>query len=227
MSRRKWSHSISVLLFVAGVGMLVFPYVSRFIYQRQVEEMVRSYGTRASDEESVELLYQGIVAYNESLFQQNQSRIVGTSSFEEVDFDFQPFGFTDETFGYIRIPAIDLLLPIYLGASPENLQKGAAHMSQTSLPVGGINTNAVIAGHRNMATKVMFRDIEELEYGDEVMITNFRETLTYKVVETVIITPTEIEKVLIQEGRDLVTLMSCHPRYSTEYRILVYCERVE
>ena len=128
--------------------------------------------------------------------------------------------------GYLSIPKLGIQLPVYLGASRENLRKGAVHLSQTSLPIGGINTNAVIAAHRGMASQEMFRHIERLEQGDLVLLSNFREELRYQVTEIEIIAPDEIQKVLIQPGRDLLTLVTCHPYPTTRQRYVVYCERV-
>jgi|GEM_PF-3528543 len=106
-------------------------------------------------------------------------------------------------------------------------ENGAVHLTQTSLPVGGINTNAVFAAHRGYRTATMFRDIEKLEIGDEISVTNFYNTLTYRVVEIAVILPTDIERILSQEGRDLVTLITCHPYPYNYHMYVVYCERVE
>ena len=103
---------------------------------------------------------------------------------------------------------------------------GAAHLSQTSLPIGGNNTNCVIAGHRGWRGASYFRYVTDLQPGDKVYITNLWETLAYTVTETKIIKPNEIEKILIQPGRDMVTLLTCHPYASGgKQRYVVYCER--
>lgn len=137
------------------------------------------------------------------------------------------FGFEEEMIGYISIPRMNVDLPIFLGASDANMNRGAAHLTQTSLPVGGVNTNSVISAHRGMATAAMFRDVELLQLGDEIFITNFYQTLVYQVVETRIIFPNEINEILIQSGRDLVTLVTCHPFRHNFQRFLVFAERVE
>ena len=107
------------------------------------------------------------------------------------------------------------------------MKKGAGHLSETSIPIGGNNTNSVIAAHRGMKSHPMFRDIENLSIGDEVKITNMWDELIYKVVETKVINPDEISEVLIQEGRDLITLITCHPYTKNYQRYVVYCERQE
>ena len=100
-------------------------------------------------------------------------------------------------------------------------------MSQTSLPIGGENTNAVIAAHRGMWSAKMFREIEKLEPGDEVIVRNLWGSLSYKVESCIVIEPEEIEKILIQEGRDMITLLTCHPYPTNEKRYVVYCERIK
>lgn len=117
-------------------------------------------------------------------------------------------------------------MPIFLGASYQNMADGAAVLSQTSIPIGGINTNAVIAGHRGWGGASYFRYITELEAGDEVIITNLWDTLTYIVSEVRIIDPSSVEDILIQEGKDMITLLTCHPYASGgKQRYLIYCER--
>ena len=119
-------------------------------------------------------------------------------------------------------------LSLYLGATYKHMADGAAHLSQTSLPIGGENTNCVIAGHRGYNGASYFRYIEKLKVGDVVSITNLWETLTYRVAEIKIIDPHEVKEILIQDGRDLVTLLTCHPYASGgRQRYVVYCERIE
>lgn len=95
------------------------------------------------------------------------------------------------------------------------------------MPIGGINTNCVLAGHRGWYGALFFRHIELLEIGDVVLITNFWETLRYTVSEIKVIEPDAIDEILIQPGRDLVTLLTCHPYGSGgRYRYVVYCEHM-
>lgn len=136
------------------------------------------------------------------------------------------YGLEEEVFGIITIPALDLEMPLYLGATSAHMAKGAAHLSQTSLPIGGNNTNCVIAGHRVWNGAAYFRNVTVLQSGDTVIITNLWETLTYTVTATDIIEPYEVEKILIQEGKDMLTLLTCHPYASGgKQRHVIYCER--
>lgn len=166
--------------------------------------------------------------YNERLFESRQDALCTREATEEPAFCLEQYGLPDEVFGVIHIPKMDVEMPIYLGASEENMANGAAVLSQTSIPIGGENTNSVIAGHRGYSGYKYFMDIEALEQGDKVYITNLWEELVYEVKEIQIVYPDDVDAILIQPGRDMVTLMTCHPYASGgKYRYLVYCERVE
>ncbi len=165
--------------------------------------------------------------YNRDLLVNGQLLLNDPFAYEEASFDLTEYGIDDGIFGYIEIPEIDLTLPIYLGANKANMKKGAAHLSYSSMPIGGESTNTVLAAHRGIIGKIYFDNIVYLEEGDDVYITNFWETLHYRVVDIEVISPYDIDKCYIQEGRDLVTLLTCHPYGYTTYRYKVVCERAE
>ena len=167
-----------------------------------------------------------MVAYNKKLWEEKQAGLCDPWSYEQPSFHLADYGIQDEVFGVISIPKLDLKLPLYLGATSEHMSQGAAHLSQTSIPIGGTNTNSVIAGHCGWRGGSYFRFISELEPGDEIVITNLWETLIYRVSEKQIIAPNEIEKVLIRADRDMVTLITCHPYASGgKQRYLIFCDR--
>lgn len=173
-------------------------------------------------------LFLDMQEYNRQLYVSHQAALDRREAYQASGFDLTEYGLSDQIFGVIRIPKMELEMPLYLGASDENMSNGAAVLAQTSIPIGGENTNAVIAGHRSWNGYKYFLDIELLEIGDEVYFTNIWSTLTYKVAEIKIIHPNDIEAILIQNGRDMITLLTCHPYGSGGlYRYLVFCERAE
>ena len=134
---------------------------------------------------------------------------------------------TSEAFAVISIPALELEMPVFLGANYRHMADGAALLGQTSIPIGGRDTNCIIAGHRGWGGASYFRYVDKLQPGDEVIITNLWETLQYRVAEIQIIQPNEVEQILIKPGQELVTLLTCHPYASGgRQRYLVICERV-
>ena len=121
---------------------------------------------------------------------------------------------------------MNVKLPLYLGATLENMRSGAAIMGETSLPLGTKNSNCVIAAHRGYEGIPYFREIEKLKVGDRVIVKNPWEKLTYRVEEIKIIQPDDSDQIKIRKGKDMVTLLTCHPyRSHGKYRYVVYCIR--
>lgn len=174
-----------------------------------------------------ENLYLDIRDYNKWLYATRQESLDSREAYQAYRFDLTEYGLSNQVFGVIQIPKMELEMPLYLGASDENMSNGAAVLAQTSIPIGGENSNSVIAGHRSWNGYKYFLDIELLEAGDLVYITNLWGTLTYRVTEIQIINPNEINAILIRPGKDMITLLTCHPYGSGGlYRYLVFCERV-
>lgn len=171
-------------------------------------------------------LYRAMWEYNRTIYAERQKGLSDPWAYENTSFDLTAYGLETDVFGVLSIPALELEMPLYLGASYEHMAAGAAHLSQTSLPIGGDNTNCVIAGHRGWAATAYFLHLDRLAVGDRVAITNLWETLEYEVTEIRIIEPYAVNEILIQEGRELLTLMTCHPPNSGgRFRYLVICER--
>lgn len=165
--------------------------------------------------------------YNSSIYDMGQAELTDETAYEVPSFILSDYGLDREIFGVISIPSLDIEMPIYLGASYQHMADGAAHLSQTSLPIGGSNTNCVIAGHRGWHGASYFLYLTDLKVGDEVFVTNLWETLRYRVVEIQIIDPKDIDAILIRDGRELLTLLTCYRVSSGEkLRYLVICERI-
>lgn len=171
-------------------------------------------------------LWLDMKAYNKAIFREGQKGLSDPSAYEGSCFRLSDYGLDSEVFGVLSIPKLDLQMPIYMGAAKENMAAGAAVMGQTSLPIGGSDTNCVLAGHRGWNGAAYFLYINQLEPGDTVTVTNLWETLNYQVKETKVIDPNDVEAILIQPGRELLTLLTCHPPASGgKQRYLVFCER--
>lgn len=242
---RKGLRFLLYLFLFAGIAVMAFPYVRGAIMDRRAariaedflsrvivdpykeEDVVITFTEPTEEEREYPELWDAMVAYNESIYAENQSGMVNLQSFEKQSFVLQNYGLEDEVFGVISVPAIELSIPIYLGASRANMAIGAALMTETSLPIGTPNSNAVICGHRGWNGASYFLHIDKIQIGDTVTIINLWEELEYKVVSTKIITPYDLDAVKIQEGKEMITLLSCHPVASGgKQRYLVFCERV-
>lgn len=241
---------LMLMVFIAGLGILLYPCLQGAFDDYRIEleaheflKMIEtvpdlleestpviSEPTPSKLEETESILHpellEAMQSYNQQIWEEKQTGLCDHWAYEQPSFNLGDYGIKDEVFGVITIPRLGLEIPIYLGATYQHMADGAAHLSQTSLPIGGKNTNCVIAGHRGWGGASYFRYITELEVGDEVIITNLWDELRYTVVETKIIAPNDVKKILIQENRELLTLLTCHPYASGgKYRYVVYCER--
>lgn len=175
----------------------------------------------------MDLLRQELEAYNRRIYEEGQANLCDPFSYETPPIDLTAYGFEENVIATIWIPRMDVELPVYLGASIDNMALGPAILGETSLPLRGENTNVVIAGHRGYRGAPMFRDIQLLQIGDKIMLTTPWETLIYRVCELEIISPADSNAILIQPGRQLLTLFTCHPYTKNYQRYLVRAELTE
>ena len=236
-----------LLMFAAGLAVFLYPYLWGAMVDREISlnaqdflnrdetkpaipEVIVTIDSPTEPEETKANpeLWADMVRYNETIYTQGQTGLSCAYDYQKPSFTLTQYGLADEVFGVISIPAMELEMPIFLGATEQHMADGAAHLSQTSLPIGGENTNSVIAGHRGYNGASYFRYIDKLMVGDLVSVTNLWERLTYRVCEIKIIDPHDVTEILIQPGRELLTLLTCHPYASGgRQRYVVYCERVE
>lgn len=238
----KGAKIIFFLLLIAGLAVALFPVGNGFVTEYQMAQQAEAFMRRTeilpsfteavqSTSADAELPYQALLdamqEYNEQLYVSGQSALTSPVAYQKAVLDVTAYGLDDGVVGVVSIPKIGVELPIYLGATSDNLAAGAAVLGQTSLPIGGENTNCVIAAHRGWRGADYFRYLDELAIGDTVSITNPWETRSYAVMEIKIIAPDDIDAILIQPNRDLLILITCHPYASGgKYRLAVYCERI-
>ena len=217
---------INLLGFILmGIGILTFlsPDFSAYKQQKDADKEIDAFEEEAKVPKDKDPLYQESLIYNQKIYQSGQGDLKDVWSYKAA-----PIRLKDqkESFGYIKIKKMDVKLPLYLGATLQNMRKGAAIMGETSLPLGTKNSNCVIAAHRGYEGIPYFREIERLKVGDRVIIKNPWERLDYRVTKIKVIDPYDMDKILIQKGKDMVTLITCHPyRGHGRYRYVVYCIR--
>ena len=224
---RKTSLVLAALLAMAGVCVMLWPTFTGSRLESYAEEAAQTFLEERKPEQKHSELLADLQAYNQRIYAEKQSSLVDLEACEESATDLIAYGIEDEIIGVLEIPAMELTMPVYLGASDAHLAAGAAVLGNTSAPIGGDNSNCVIAGHRGWRGADYFRHIDRLQNGDTVTLTNLWETLTYTAADIQIIQPHEVEKIKIQPNRDLLTLLTCHPYASGgRQRYVVYCERV-
>lgn len=226
-------------IFLLGLTIFSIPYAQRIRVQQKMDSSIQTFQNQETtvsaqtetlpteETRAYAELWEEMCAYNEKIHDEQQVSLSSRAALQKAAFQLRDYGRNDEVFAILNIPKINLDMPVYLGATDQNLANGAAHLSQTSLPIGGENTNCVIAGHRGWNGAYYFRYVPDLRKGDVVTLQNLWETLSYQVVETKIIAPSDVDAIRIQEGRELLTLLTCHPYASGgKQRFLVICERV-
>ena len=238
--KKRFTLLFAALLFIAGICILLYPTartaafrkaeqetIQRFAAYRAEHRMTDTVPTNVSPAEKETLfpeLWEACAAFNERLYKTRQAAFTAETLILP-SLDLAEYGWDSEVFATLSIPTADIKAPLYLGASAYNLNRGAAILGQTSLPIGGENTNCVIAGHRTWSAVVHFRSLEDVETGDPVYLTNPWETLVYQVVSIEIIPPDSLDLVRIQPGRDLLSVFTC--TNSGTQRVLVTCERIK
>jgi LPXTG-site transpeptidase (sortase) family protein len=224
---RKTPFVLAALLAVAGICVVLWPVFTGQRLQADTDEAVQSFLEEQKSEQQYPELLAALQEYNRLLYTKKQCNLTDLEACEEPAADLTAYGIEDEIIGVLEIPAMELTMPVYLGASDAHLAAGAAVLGNTSAPIGGEDSNCVIAGHRGWRGADYFRHIDRLQAGDTVQVTNLWETLTYTVADIRIIQPHEVDKIKIQQGCDLLTLITCHPYASGgRQRYVVYCERV-
>ena len=171
-------------------------------------------------------LLEAMIAYNEHIHATKQAGLADPWCYTTTTINLSDYGYDKEEIGVLTIPAMDYEEPVFLGATYNHLDRGAAQLSISSMPIGGLNTNCVLAAHRGWEGAIHFKNVEQLQIGDTVYLTNPWEVLEYEVTGFKIIEPYQPEELLIQDGRDMLTLVTCHPYGSGgRYRYVVYCDR--
>lgn len=219
--------TIGLTVFFFGLLMILYPFISQGYYEGQFRREASLFHEQTPDEKS-RIAYQTYINYNRSHIsrvEEIETADVSRVSSEEpiIKTDEIDFSNTD-ILGSISIPRINLLYPIYDGATDENLMKGVARVEGTSYPVGGLNTNSVIAGHTGVLNHVFFTNINQLKMGDKIIIQNKMEMLTYEVYKTSVVYPDEVSALAVVPSQDTLTLLTC--TFDSTQRLLVYAKRV-
>ncbi|MDD7114778.1 MAG: class C sortase [Lachnospiraceae bacterium] len=225
-------NGVIVLIFLVGVGILFYPTVSDLWNNYRNQRLISNYTdtVETMEPEDYSKIWEEAKAYND---QHKVNTIVDAFDEEEGDYILShpydqllnPTG--NEIMGYLEIPKINVRLAIYHGIGPNALENGCGHIEGTSLPIGGESTHSVISAHRGLPSAKLFTDLDQMEVGDIFYINVLDETLAYKVDQILIVLPEETESLAIEEGKDLVTLVTCTPYGVNSHRLLVRGERTE
>ena len=233
--KKFFKNFILILIFLAGLSLLLYPYISNEWNTYRQSKLMTTY------EETVESInketpidytseFARANAYNESLvpYILPDSFAIAAAS-EEPDAEYMAcLNLTgDGMMGYVQIPKIDIKIPIYHTVSTEVLEKAAGHLEGSSLPVGGADTHTVISAHRGLPSAALFTDLDKLKKGDHFLISVLDEILCYEVDQISVVEPSEMEALKVEPEKDLATLLTCTPYGVNSHRLLVRGHRVE
>lgn len=210
---------------VMAAGLLLYPLIGELVSEKYHSDVETTYTAAIEDTDDVELTAQRQAA------EQYNAMLSGTTAITEGGASAPPLPYAEQlTVGgvmcYIDIPKINVYLPVQHGTDAETLERAVGHVVGTSLPVGGSNTHAVLSAHSGMASSKLFSDIDQLEKGDIFYIHVLGEVLAYEVDAINTVLPTDTSLLQIEDGKDLVTLVTCTPFGVNTNRLLVRGHRV-
>ena len=222
---------LAVVVFLMALGITFYPIISNHINAKYASEIQTTYELVLQEADNSELIdaKEKAIAYNESITPgasvddaySQEALINATRDYESL---LNIAG--DGIMGYVKIPKIDVQLPIYHGTDNDSLERGIGHLLDSSLPVGGDSTHTILTAHSGMASQKMFSDLPQLEVGDVFCLRILGETIAYQVDQINTVLPHDTTYLGIEHGEDLATLVTCTPFGINTHRLLVRGERI-
>lgn len=221
------------LIFIIGLGIMLYPIISNLYIEHHQGNIIDEYNktVESMPDDTLEKEREKAEGYNKML----TGNMVITDPFDpeaqkklEENSDYYNIlniG-NDNIIGYIKIPKINVSLPIYHGTSEDVLKRGVGHLQNTSFPIGGEGTHAVLSGHTGLSSAKLFTDLDKLEEGELFFIEVLGEKLAYKIDQIKIVEPSETSDLVIKSGEDYVTLVTCTPYGINSHRLLVRGTRI-
>lgn len=220
-----------MLILIFGIGAVAYPFVGNTVMSYLDQRIIEKAQEKANREDQVQL------AASQKKMQEKNAKLAleginpGNDPFfsqeEEKDFSENPDYLSDHTIGTLSIPDINVNLPIFDQTNDFFLERGASLLEGTSYPIGGKSTHSVISAHRGLSNAKFFTDLPELKKKDLFYIKIGGNTFAYKVMDIQVVKPEETEKLRIEKGKDLVTLLTCTPYMINSHRLLVTGERTK
>lgn len=217
-----------IALFFVGLSLLIYPFISELYYRVETSNELVIFREKSNElnQEDIIRRIELAHAYNRTLDPSKLSDPF-TKEEEEGRKEYARMLELEEKIGYVDIPKISQKIMVYAGTSDSVLNSAAGHLEGTSLPVGGINTHTVITAHRGLPRAKLFRDLDKMEIGDIFYINNIEGVLAYQVDDIQIVGPSDFEPILVKEGYDYATLLTCTPYMVNSHRLLIRGIRTE
>ena len=227
MKKKHISTIIIALIFLAGLGFLLYPTVSNLWNRAHQSRAIATYTKQVEkldDSQNKEML-KAARKYNKSLLKKSDHWKLSKKDKKKYESLLDVSG--TGIMGYIEIPKIDCSLPIYHGTDEGALQIAIGHLEGSSLPVGGKSTHCVLSGHRGLPSARLFTDLDQMEEGDVFVLNVLGRKLAYEVEQIKVVLPDEMSDLEIVQGKDLCTLVTCTPYGINTHRLLVRGHRTK
>lgn len=210
---------------IAALGLMLYPLVGELLSERYHSDVETTYTAAIADTDDAELTAQREAA------QQYNAMLSGAATITEGGASAPPLAYAQQltvggVMAYVDIPKIGAYLPVQHGTDADTLERAVGHVVGTSLPVGGSSTHVVLSAHSGMASSKLFSDIDRLAEDDTFYIHVLGDTLAYRVDAINTVLPTDTHLLQIEDGKDLVTLVTCTPFGVNTHRLLVRGHRV-
>ena len=218
---------LPILILLIGLSLMLYPSFADWWNSFHSSRAIASYEEQVAniDDAQYEELWDAAQDYNQSLLHRPNDLLLSDEQ-QEIYKSLLDFG-GNGIMGYIEIPMIDVMLPIYHGTKESVLQIAVGHLDWTSLPVGGAGSHCVLSGHRGLPSARLFTDLDKLKVGDVFMLHVLNEILTYEIDQILIVEPQDTDPLLIEPGKDLCTMITCTPYGINSHRMLVRGHRIE
>ncbi len=215
------------LIFVAGLGIFLYPSVSNYINSRNQSRAISNYEEIVNNipQEDYTKMWSEAREYNEELAKKPLNFNLDDDELDEYKSIMNVTG--TGIMGYIEIENIGVNLPIYHGTEESVLQVGIGHLEGTSFPTGTKNTHVVLSGHRGLPSSKLFSDLDQMIVGDTFLLHILDQTFAYQVDKINIVLPEETNDLAIVDGKEYVTLVTCTPYGINTHRLLVRARRVD
>ncbi len=231
--KKKAGNLVICIIFLAGLSLLLYPFVANQWNNYRQKQLISGYEQVVSEKEAAEGIdydaeRKKAEDYNEALLPcvlPDSFALAESSGVDPVYMNTLNIA-GDEMMGSVEIPKINIKIPIYHTTEEDVLNKGAGHLEGSSLPVGGANTHAVISAHRGLPSASLFTDLDQMKVGDHFLIHVLNETLCYEVDKISVVKPEDTSALAVEDGQDLVTLLTCTPYGVNTERLLVRGHRV-
>ena len=226
---RKFISIFSILGFLACTIALLYPVISDRWNRYRDMQLITNYNEKISDlsEDDYSDIIEAVNKYNRELRMKGKETVTDKEYAPDEYYESMLNLTGTGMMGYIEIPSIGVSEPIYHYSTDEVLAHGIGHIHGSSLPVGGDSTYSILTGHRGLPSQKFFSDLDQMKVGDKFYVHILNETIAYQVYDIKVIEPHEVEFLRIQDGKDLMTLVTCTPYGVNTHRLLVMGERIE